>query len=342
MKKSFFFAVATAVALVSCNKEVAGPELANGNEKEITLSVVVPEVASKATSVTSAGEKTVNTLQVYVFRDDANKALDACGMESGNGVNIKCSTGNRKIYALVNAPDIRSSVSCEADLLASTTLLSDNTSATNLVMVGNVDKVLTVPGETVSIEVKRVASSIEIKKITTSFISQALKEGTFTIKGIYLLNVNGKNNYALNAPTSEESFWYNRLNKNTNSFATAGIVSDLNMSEVVSESKAYDKPHTFYAYPNSHSYLNNGTWSLRATMLCVETEFTAKGSTSGTTYYYPIAIENIESNKKYIIPELVVTRLGSLDPSTEVTFSDCTFSVTVKDWDENYLSTETI
>lgn len=342
MKKAFLFAAMVAAIFSSCNKEVVSTEPVIGNDGEISLSIVVPQVVSKATSVTAAGEKTVNTLQVFIFRDDTNKALDACAMESGNSVNIKCSTGGRRIYALVNAPDIRTSVSCEADLLASTTLLTDNTSPTNLVMIGSVDKTISVPGETINIEVKRVASSIEIKKISTNFVSSAISQGTFTIKGIYLLNVNGKNNYALNAPATEDTYWYNRLNKNTNSFTTAGIVSDLNMTEVISASKAYDKAHTFYAYPNSHAYLNNGTWSLRSTMLCVEAEFLAKGTSNPITYYYPIAIENIESNKKYIIPELVIQRLGSEDPSTEVSFADCSFSVTVKDWDEIYMSSETI
>ena len=114
------------------------------------------------------------------------------------------------------------------------------------------------------------------------------------------------------------------------------------MNEAVTSSKSYDKVHTFYAYPNSESYVSNGTWSKRATMLVVETTFKGASDAAPTTYYYPIAVENLESNKKYIIPEIIITRLGSQDPYEEVTFADCTFSVTVKDWDKNTLNTETI
>lgn len=339
--KKIFIAVAAALSLMACNKE-ADPSFKTSEGDLIDINVSInTNVITKANSVTADGEKTVNTLQVYVFRVDANMALDVCGMASANSLDLKCSTGERKIYALVNAPDIRGSVSCEADLLGATTLLSDNTSPTNLVMIGNVTKTLTTPGEPVNIDVIRIASSIAINKISTNFISDALNAGEFKVTDIYLLNVNGKNNYALSSESQAENDWYHRLSKTTNAFPTAGMVSDLGINTVVTKSTAYDKVHTFYAYPNSQSYVASNTWSTRATLLVVECSFKAVGGTA-KTYYYPIPVEGLASNKKYIIPELIVTRLGSDDPAKEITFADCTFSVTVQDWDETTLSTETI
>ena len=340
MKKTFLAAAIAALSLVSCNKELA-TSTASGANQEIDLTVSIANVLTKATSVTAEGEKSINTLQVYIFRNDAEMALDACGMAQQNSVNIKCSSGDRVIYALVNAPDIRANVSCEADLLNANTLLSDNTSPTNLVMIGSAAKTLTTPGESITIDVKRIASSIAINKISTNFISDALNAGDFKVTNIYLLNVNGKNNYGLTAESTEEAYWYNRLDKNTNTFTTSGICSDFNLNASVTKSKPYDKVHTFYAYPNSQAYVTNETWSIRSTILCVEASFTPAGGTA-KTYYYPMAIENLASNKKYVIPELIITRLGSDKPYNEITFADCTFSVSVKDWDETTLSTETI
>lgn len=337
-----------AFALVACQEnrvadtpvDIDTPEEVKG--REIDLTIKVDGGITKATSVTEAGEKTVNTLQVYIFRTDDNMSLDACGMASTNLVNVKCTSGPRRIYALVNAPDIRDKVFNEADLLAANSLLTDNSAPTNLVMIGNVDKTLTVPGEAVSVEVKRIAASIVINRISTNFTSAAQSAGDFRVRGIYLLNVNGKNNYAINAPATETGYWYNRLSKTENAFPTAGICADTGMSEVVTTSKAYDKVHTFYAYPNREAYASSATWSSRATLLVVECTFKGATDTNETTYYYPIAVENIESNKKYIIPELIITRLGSQDPHEEVTFADCSFSVTVKDWDKPSMSSETI
>lgn len=336
-----------AFALASCNSEKIDNPVENGGVNfvegaEIEITVGVDGAVTKATSVTEAGEKTVNSLQVFVFRTDADNTLDACGIASANNVNIKCTSGSRKIYALVNAPDITDKVFNESDLLASTSLLTDNASPTSLVMIGNVTKTLSVAGETVSVEVKRVAASIVINKVSVNWASPAQSAGEFKITGIYLINVNGKNNYALSAPTSEQAYWYNRLSKETNAFPTSGMVADLGISESVTPSKAYDKVHTFYAYPNSEAYVSNGTWSARSTMLVVETTFKGASDAAAETYYYPISVENIESNKKYIIPELIITRLGNDKPYEEVTFSECAFSVTVKDWDKPTMSTETI
>lgn len=347
MKTRFFIAAAAAFALVSCNSaKIEGPEPGAGNGyvegTEIEISVGIDGAATKATSVTEAGEKTVNTLQVFVFRTDNNMSLDACGMASTNSVNVKCTSGSRKIYALVNAPDITDEVFSESDLLNTATLLSDNASPTSLVMIGNMTKTLTVPGEAVSVEVKRVASSIVLNKVSVNWASPAQAAGEFKITGMYLLNVNGKNNYAISEETAETAYWYNRLTKTENAFPVAGMTADLTLSEEVTSSKSYDKAHTFYAYPNSESYVSNGTWSARSTLIVVEASFKGLTDASAQTYYYPIAVENIESNKKYIIPELVITRLGSKNPWEVVTFSECSFSVTVKDWDKPVMSTETI
>lgn len=345
--KKIYLAAFAALALASCqSNRVADIQTPNVPQevqgKEIELTVKVEDGITKATSVTEAGEKTVNTLQVYVFRADDNMSLDVCGMASTNLVNLKCTSGSRRIYALVNAPDIRNSVFNESDLLNSATLLSDNTSATNLVMIGKTDKTLSVPGEPVSVEVKRIASSIVLNKISTNFTSAAQQAGEFKVKGVYLINVNGKNNYAINAPTNEGNYWYNKLALSENTFPVTGICADSGLSETITPTKAYDKVHTFYAYPNAESYVSNSTWSSRATMLVVEATFKGATDTNETTYYYPIAVENIESNKKYIIPELIITRLGNDNPYEEVTFADCSFSVTVKDWDKPSMSTETI
>ncbi len=296
----------------------------SGEIAELKISVCGAE-ETKVASQPESNEEKVTSLQVYVFRtDDANR-LEISSFTGEHSITMKCSSGPKRIYALVNAPDIRGSVSSETDLLSCATSLSDN-SVSALQMIGSTDMTLSTPTVEITVPVKRIAASVVLKKITNSFSSDSYKDSEFKITDVYLLNVQGINDYGLDSEPAESSSWYNRLSKDENPFPVQGVIHDGNIGYVITHKKEYSVVHTFYAYPNSAEKSSNASWTPRATLLVVETEL------DGVTYYYPIAIENIKSNCRYIINNLNITRPGSLNPYEPVEFTTCSFNIDVVPW----------
>ena len=103
---------------------------------------------------------------------------------------------------------------------------------------------------------------------------------------------------------------------------------------VASSSAPYSVAHYFYCYPNPATAGKAG--SARCTRLVVE------ASINGKLCYYPISISDIKNNHTYNISELVITRIGSENPDTPVSYSQATFTVTVNSWEEGSDTSVTI
>ena len=130
-------------------------------------------------------------------------------------------------------------------------------------------------------------------------------------------------NYKLEkkAPTT----WFNKM-AYTTSDVDALLYADA-IDTKITEATPYDTPTSFYTYPNSTQTDSQAEeFSARFTRVVVETTL------GGKTYYYPVSIENIESNKYYNIKNLTITRPGSLSPDTPVSSLECTVSIEVKEW----------
>lgn len=309
MKKIMFCIAAAAVTLAACTKEAdKNPQMnvKEGEPIELTVTLGSDIVESKATGVTADNEVKVNSLQVFVFRGDD---LDAYGTAANaTEVTISCTAGERTIYALVNAPDY-SEISSMAVLKATVSKLSNN-SLKSLEMVGS--KVVSLPqAGKVSIDVKRVASRIVLKKVSRKLTSAALQKLGVTINALYLVNVAGSTSYDLTAATT---LWHNDGKYNSE---LAALNYDA-LSASVAEGASYTTEHVFYCYPNDNAE--------QTTRLVMEMTI------GPAKYYYPINMPALESNKSYIIEDLVITRPGSDDPDQPVSFADATFSVNVVDW----------
>lgn len=329
-------AIAAAAMLASCQKisviPAAGGE--EGESVEITVSVR-GSGETRTVGQTLENEEKINSLQVFVFRTDGERKLDASEIQTGETVSVRCTGGARRIYAVVNAPDLRADVEKEEDLLSLKSGLAEN-SLSGLVMIGHVDKTISATGEKISVTVERITSSIIIKKVTNSFSSPAYQNSEFIITDIYLLNVAGSNTYGMDSFPEDADDWFNRLSKSTNAFPVAGMTADMNIDSRLNYGKSYTGVHTFYAYPNSSAVSTDSAWCPRATLLVVET------SLDGTVYYYPIAIDNLRNNCQYIIENLTVTRPGSLTPYEPVQFATCDFSIVVADWKVSFNRSEEI
>ena len=301
---------------VSCNK-TDSPAQTEGTPAELTLNI--SNGAFTKATINDANENKVNNVQIFVFRKDGE--LDAYATSTQkNDIKVSCTTGPKDVYALVNAPD-GSKISKKSELEATTSKLSDN-SLTNFVMIGSKPIDMT-PSVNETIMVSRIAARLTVSKITASFTSLAYKQMEFKVNRIYVVNAAGDVNYKLEkkAPTT----WFNKM-AYTTSDVDALLYADATDTKIT-EATPYDTPTSFYTYPNSTQTDSQAEeFSARFTRVVVETIL------GGKTYYYPVSIENIESNKYYNIKNLTITRPGSLSPDTPVSSLECTVSIEVKEW----------
>ena len=321
-KIAFLAAVAATLCTVACNKNMEIPAQAgndNATQQRYDLKVNVRSgslVQTKSTTITAANEAKVNSLQVFVFRGDA---LDAyASVADADELTVSCTGGERQVYALVNCPDL-SAVSTKTALLATSSLLSGN-SGTNFQMVGHKDGVNLPADSPVTIDVHRIAARVVIKKITRAFTVSALAEKAFSIDQVFLINAPGDINYGESAAPT---VWHNKM---TFTNEQAAFMCDSPAASLANNA-SYGTAHNFYVYPNpTVDDSQSTTWGARHTRLVLKT-------TLGTdTYYYPITLPVLESNKSYEIEELTLTRPGSDSPDQPVTFQDCTFDLNVLNW----------
>lgn len=299
----------SSACLASCKKDFISYEPQTPQGKACTLTVDASLGAQTKVTGTSdainAAEKTVSTLQVLVFRKDG--LLDAYAKSTSASLSMTCTEGERTVYAIVNGADM-SSVSTKAALDGKVLDLSEN-APNKLVMMGS--RTVTLPSESaVTVDVVRFVSRIVINKISRNFESAALGAQDFQIKRIYVSNAAGTVDYAKSKTPSK---WYNAGDTKTDLEA---LLSDSLMSVSVANTKSYSTPHYFYTLPNSSA----------STKLVIEAVL------GGKTYYYPVTLPALESNKSYEIAGLTVKRPGADQPGGEVSSQDVTFGVNVIDW----------
>lgn len=335
MRQSITNIIITLMAMgaCACNRDIPIPQTGLATEKnaELTINVCSSGYMSKA-ALSAENEAKINNLQLFVFREDGN--LDAyANSDTYSDVKLSCTTGKRTIFALVNAPD-KSEVTTLGALNQSVSHLADN-SLTNFVMTECLEKNIT-SDQAINLEVSRLAARLSIGKITADFTSPAYRNMELKIKGIYAINVVGDMSYDRTAtPSTTPTTWYNkRLYESSDVDA---LVHERLEDVSIKAGNPYTTPAYFYVYPNSTT-LDSQTspFSARLTRLVVETEL------GGSTYYYPITISNIECNKKYTVTNLTITRPGSIDPDVPMTSGECTFSISVSDWEEGTTQDYTI
>lgn len=330
-------ALAAAVTIVSCNKDIEMET--HPSDKPVHLTVNLPGLMScetKVTGQTESSENNISNCQVFVFRTDNGK-LDACSYDGSlqaagqYSVDLDCTVGERKIYAIVNAAqDFTSTVRDEASLKALTTDLKDN-AANALFMVGSATSKLTEGACSVSVSVKRAAASIILQKISVDMDAPAYRAaGLFKVEKIYLLNVCGRTNFGLDAQPSAVSVdnWYAKLQEESDAAKKKLIADDLASPLTIEHGQSSATQYSFYAYPNDCAHSTSSTFSQRATLLVVEALL------DGQKYYYPFQFESLKSNCRYIISNLTIHRPGSSSPFEPVLFSTASANITVAGWEE--------
>ena len=316
--------------LASCDADYPAtrPLVEQQAATEAVLNISVSDsFRTRASGVNPTEEKRINGVQVFIFSPDG--VLDAYQAVQGTSLQVRCSSGAKKLYVFANAPSL-SACSQESALNGAVTRLSDNYSGAFVMASGVKEINLTAGDNTVPVVVDRIAARVEIAKITNAMSSVQHQGKTFKVLAAYLTNVAANTTYDKSA---EPTDYYNKMGYHS-SEVDALVYDNYSGGIQLSWNQSINDPHYLYAYPNpsSDDSTNGGTWSPRGTKLVI------KASLDGAIYYYPIVISTpLLGNKNYRIEELRITRPGSVDEDTPVSLAQCSFSISVSDWTQQSL-----
>ncbi len=320
-------AVPAAVALSVFSCGVAGPEVEGvpGNGEKVPVTVSVPPSGTRL--LDTAGESTVNSIQVFVFSADGRMEIYASG--EGTSVSFDCTSGQKEFLAVANAPSLEGLLTRE-EVTSAVSSLMDNTPS-GLVMSGSVSKSVSMVDQSVEIPVARLVARISVKEITNGLSTPGYSSSPVELVSIYLSDVAGTCPYF---GVQEPSSWINRLGEaeNLSSLLHSGI-----LDTSIAHGETCRTPHYFYCYPNPVSGdSSSGTWCPRFTRIVIAAEI------KGETFYYPVAIGNIEANHTYDIEHLQINRLGADSPVAPLEVGSVSVSVKVKDWETGAVTDVTI
>ena len=338
--------------VLSCGK--TGPEAGGWLQPagdEVTLTVRLGTPATKVAAQSATNEKMIRNVQVFVFR--AGPGADAGNLEiaasagfnaelevasgSYDALTLKCSTGQREVWAVVNDSRDRTSgpeaVTTLQELLSQTHQLADSRKD-KLLMCGGSDVLTLREGkEEIRLDVHRLAASVVLQSVKNDFSSPAYqKPGVFRVEDCYLLNVPGRIRLdgGIEPAALPAEAWLGRLAAEKTA-CEPGLIYDQVEPKLLDYGSTDTTPHAFYSYPNDCTLSEEATWGPRATLLVLEASL--YNGTDWTKYYYPVALTGgLVSNRQYSVA-LTIHRPGSLDPNIPVKFDDVTPVIQVSDWE---------
>ena len=336
-------ALLAALLFTSCEKEVTTVKLPERAVLKISFSPINSSSVTKATGSNhgnSTNDAFVNTLQIFVFSSDGS--LDAYKVETGSPVSLKSGTtainfditvakGIKDIYAIANSHDVAgfASIKTKTDLISKTSNIKKE-DVKNFFMIGYIENENVTGDKTVTLQLNRHISRIELKSVQTAFTGGYSGEIITNVKA-YLINVNSSSTI-----TGTGGMMLNQghhIASDTTGFEMPAMLGSSlpNITSTYSNSSNF-----FYCYENNSQTAK--------TMLVVE------GTLNAKTYYYPIIIcDNILSetyslskNTSYEITNMIITRPGSDSPDKEVEKGTISVSMTVTDWTTKTIATITI
>lgn len=328
MRKYLIIAAAACMSLAACNKDVT-PDV-RIPEPSSRASLHVSIAGSPATKATqTADEAAVNSLQVFVFNGDQ---IDVYGaVSNATAMTLDATTGERTVWAVVNAPDLKS-ITSMSELKAAVSQFTDNASD-SFVMAGSKSETLSASSD-VTVQVDRIAARVIIGKITRKFSADGLASlpaDKFQIVRAYMADVAGKQNYG-GTMTSYDNWISSSLGDGAILTSNALVYDKLSAAQSIAQDGSYEYSKSLYAYPNATEEDGASARQTRIVLECL---------IDGSHYTYPVIIPGILSNKSYEIRELVITRLGNpsdgdddIEPGEDdpITSVEIPFGISVNDW----------
>lgn len=309
MIKKMFCAAVAASALVSCNEKNADiPHVEEGAEI-VTFSVSVPGLETKSTGESAAAEKTVNSLQVFVFNQHG--VYETYAAATKGEVSITCTAGKKRMVALVNAEEETGVPNYAA--LADRSVYLEDSGVNNLVMLGDTT-VSVAAGKSIDVKVSYLSSKVVLESVKLELANPEHEALDFKVTSVFLTNVVGDRKY-INA--SAPSVWFH---EDADFSKTLPFLYDsVSGGTLKPVGTGYDTDHFFYCYPNTTS---------TKTRLVIETAIGNK------LYYYPIDLEELLPNNQYSY-NVVLTRLGIDSPCGSLEEGACGVTVSIKGWINN-------
>lgn len=304
IRESIIVLAAVVLPLVSCDiyQEKCGE--CSGSRVSVSLGGSVSAATTRAEGVRSEDESAVNSVQVYAFSSSDGKFVDRAAGTAGS-IEFYLLNSTYDFLAFVNCPELPSAPETRSDLESIVSELAEN-SAGSFQMCGSLERQTIQADSRLTVDVRRIVAKVTYV-CRVEMKSASLAALPFRVRGIYMTNVCGENNYALNAAPDISGIWYNRRNLE-DSGSVAELISSGEMDVIVPQGDSIQTGHSFYLYPNPWPDPDDrGGWSLR------RTRFVLKADIGGVTTYYPVTVPEVERNRHYEI-DLTITGWGVDDP----------------------------
>ena len=331
--KKMLLAMFAAVMLCSCSKE--NPvEAVEPLQESVVYINLKNNLISKATGAdhgVQEDDNTINTLEIFIFRVNEgmadNGVLDGyrkfTAQELGDltSLEVQTTTGKKMIYAVANAHRANWQGVNTRELFEQQTALLANDNLKDFIMVGGKEAELGL-ASTVAFTIQRIVARVQVVSLKTAFAGGPY-EG-MTLKGVkaYITNVQGEK-YIFNGEGNNLTVLNSKkyVESDAAGFAMSGMLYD-NIGIDLSDS-GYTTAHSFYCFPNNIAQEGDGK---KFTRVVIE------GQLNGITYYYPVAVPELERNNCYSL-DITIKRPGSLDPDSDVEKGTLLATVSVLDWD---------
>ena len=181
MFKRGLFMAFVALTSLACSKDNPSEQAAQKTQMA-TLEVNVAEsITTRATSVNDANIGSAERdIQVLVFNGEGNLLAYGANEEGTSTISMKIPTGTVECYAVVNSYYDLSVIATKTVFLKRLSHLKDN-STSRMEMLGCISKTIAAGTNSVSIEVRRFASKVQIDKITPAFAAPAHRAMEFKL-----------------------------------------------------------------------------------------------------------------------------------------------------------------
>ena len=370
MKKTLYFCALLVPAILlcfACDKNESSTPGGAGETAGVYGNVKVTLNLSDdntKTLTTNAKETKINSVQVFIFNKGTAKLETdryetiSSEVNSTYSVTLTSLTGNKDIWAVVNAPRL-SGIETVNNLKQTASDLADNR-IDNLLMTGcieNVEVKETNPNveskkdvtTNADIQAFRLGARISLEAVTVDFTNTDLEGATFTLTGMYLKNVVGKvrmdgESSGTGIALDQTSSWYNLTNKaavDTAPAAVKALTADLPVNLGCNSSgTATNLGYSWYVYPNPTPEDQDNT---AGSSLPRHTRVVLKAHLSGTakrgavdkdTYYVFSIPMAIQRNYCYSITGAKITMEGKGDDDDDdlTTTGKLKATINVQDW----------
>jgi uncharacterized protein with FMN-binding domain len=311
MIRKFCWAAVAALAAVSCSEKDADLPQAGVDDELVTFSVSVPGVETRSVGSSADSEKTINSLQVFVF--NKHGVYETSATANKGQASVTCTVGEKKIVALVNAM-IVANVTTYQDLTDRTVNLKDS-GVGKLAMFGETTAVVSAQ-TSVNVEVSYLSSKVVLESVALEFANEEHKGLDFAIESVYLLNVAGDRKLV---GDHTPQVWHNQGVLDPCSTRLDFLYDDVASAPLQSGGAPYGTEHYFYCYQNPTS---------------VKTRLVIEAKIEEELYYYPIDVDVLQPNNEYSY-SVKLTRLGTDTPEGSLKEGTCSVTVSIKDWVQN-------